>query len=238
MKKAIIIGASSGIGKQLAKVLSENGYILGLSARRVELLAELKKNPPCQCYIHYMDITNTREAASALSDMIAEMGGIDLIVISAGVGYVNQELRLDLEEDTVMTNVIGFTAIINAALMYFMNKGEGHIAAISSVAAIRGGADGPAYYASKAYISNYLEGVRCKVMKENMNISVTDIRPGLVDTAMAKGEGLFWVMPLEKAAKQIYKAICKRKAIVYVTKRWGLIAFVLRIMPIWLYSKL
>jgi short-subunit dehydrogenase len=238
MRKAIIIGASSGIGMQLAKELSKQGFALGLAARRVELLSALKNNLVCQCSVYGMDITHSTEAASTLNNMICEMDGVDLIVISAGTGHINHDLKWELEEDTIKTNVAGFTAIVGAALTYFMQKGEGHIAAVSSVAALRGGADSPAYYASKAYVSNYLEGIRCKVAKENMNIAITDIRPGLVDTAMAKGEGLFWVMPVEIAGRQIYTAIRKRKAVAYVTKRWGLIAFLLRIMPKWLYSKL
>jgi short-subunit dehydrogenase len=238
MRKAIIIGASSGIGMQLATELSLDGWALGLAARRVELLSALKNKLGCPCCVYGMDITRTAEAVSTLNSMICEMGGVDLIVISAGTGHINHGLKWELQEDTINTNVVGFTALTDAALAYFMQKGDGHIAAVSSVAALRGGADSPAYYASKAYVSNYLEGIRCKVLKQNMNIAVTDIRPGLVDTAMAKGEGLFWVMPLKTAGRQIYKALRKRKAVAYVTKRWGLIAFLLRIMPKWLYSKL
>ena len=238
MRKAIIIGASSGIGMQLAKELSLDGYSLGLAARRVELLSALKNSLGCQCFVHGMDITSVAEAVSTLNNMICEMDGVDLIVISAGTGHINHDLKWELEENTIQTNVVGFTAIADASLAYFMRRGEGHIAAVSSVAALRGGADSPAYYASKAFVSNSLEGLRCKVAKQNMNIAITDIRPGLVDTAMAKGEGLFWVMPLHTAARQIHKALRKRKTVAYITKRWGLIAALLRIMPKWLYSKL
>ncbi|MCL2376713.1 MAG: SDR family NAD(P)-dependent oxidoreductase [Defluviitaleaceae bacterium] len=100
---------------------------------------------------------------------------------------------------------------INTAINYFIGKKSGHLVFMSSVAASRGSAKGPAYNASKAYASNYLEGIRCKVEKLNLKITVTDIKDGLVDTAMAKGEGLFWAMPLGKAAKQIYNALLKRK---------------------------
>ena len=238
MKKAIIIGSSSGIGLELAKLLSQKGYMLGLTARRVELLSAVKKELLCQTHIQYMDIANTSDAPTVLMHLISEMGGVDLIIVSAGIGHINRDLDWNLEEETIKTNVLGVTAVITTAVKYFMEKGEGHLAAISSVAAIRGGADSPAYYASKAFLSNYLEGIRCKLLKEKKTITITDIRPGLVDTAMAKGEGLFWVMPLDKVAKQIYDALRKKRRTVYITKRWGIIALLLRIMPDSIYSKL
>lgn len=109
---------------------------------------------------------------------------------------------------------------------------------ISSVAALRGGRDCPAYNASKSYISNYLEGIRYKIKKDGLNITVTDIRPGLVDTEMAKGDGLFWVQPVEKVARQIYAKIKKKKDVAYVTKRWRIIAFILKYLPDWLFNKI
>ncbi len=238
MEKAIIIGSSSGIGKQLAQVMSRDGYILGLTARRIELLDDLKKQLPAQVYTKYMDITNTNEAIACLNSLIDEMGGVDLIIISAGTGYINNNLEWKLEQETINTNVLGVTAIIDTSIEYFLNKKSGHLAAISSVASLRGSAVCPAYNASKAYLSNYLEGIRCKMKKQNLNITITDIRPGLVDTEMAKGDGLFWVMPLEKAADQIYTALKKRKDQIYVTKRWGFLGFIIKRIPKFLYYKI
>jgi hypothetical protein len=83
-----------------------------------------------------------------------------------------------------------------------------------------------------------MEGIRCKVKKENLHITVTDIKAGLVDTAMAKGEGLFWVMPLEKATMQIYSALRKKKSEAYITKRWRLIGFILKRIPKFVYYKM
>ena len=143
-----------------------------------------------------------------------------------------------MEYETIKTNVLGVSAIINAALNYFVQNKSGHLAVISSVAGLRGGFESPAYNASKSYISNYLEGVRCKVKKQKLDITITDIKLGLVDTAMAKGEGLFWVMPLEKAASQIYNALLNKKEEVYVTRRWRLIAFILKRIPKALYYKI
>jgi len=201
------------------------------------LLYKLQNELPGKSYSKYMDIANMPEAMRNLNELINEMGGVDLIFISSGIGYINKDLNWQLEQETVNTNVSGVTAIINAAMRYFMDKKSGHLAVMSSVAALRGSHECPAYNASKAYISNYLEGIRCKVKKQNLQITVTDIKAGLIDTAMAKGEGLFWVMPLEKATKQIYQALVKRKDEVYITKRWGFIGFILKIMPKSIYYK-
>lgn len=238
MKKAIIIGSSSGIGMQLAQVMSKDGFVLGLTGRRIELLNNLKNQLSTQAYTKHMDITNTTETIDCLNRLIVEMGGVDLIIVSAGTGYINNKLEWKLEQETINTNVLGVTAIIDTSIEYFLNKKSGHLAVISSVASLRGSAVCPAYNASKAYISNYLEGIRCKLKKQNLNITITDIKPGLVDTAMAKGDGLFWVMPLEKVTAQIYTALKKRKDQIYVTKRWGLLGFIIKRIPKYLYYKM
>jgi short-subunit dehydrogenase len=163
------------------------------------------------------------------------MGGLDLLIICSGTGHINPELNWEYERDTIDVNVLGFTALACAAMQYFIGQGSGHIAAISSIAALRGSAICPAYNASKAYMSNYLEGLSSKASALGKDITVTDIKPGFVDTAMAQGDGLFWVAPAAKAAKQIFKLIERRKPGGYVTKRWGLIAMLFKIMPRRLY---
>lgn len=238
MKKAIIIGASSGIGKQLARIMSEDHYVLGLAARRTELLYQLKKELGTDTYVKYIDISIPDEAMIQLSELTEEMKDVDIIIITSGTGYINHELDWYKEKNTIDVNVCGVTAMINVSVKYFTEKNSGQLVVISSVAALRGGYDSPSYSASKAYISNYLEGIRCKVKKEGLNITVTDIRPGLVDTEMAKGSGLFWVQPVEKAARQIYTKINKKKDIAYVTGRWHMIAFILKRIPNRLYYRM
>lgn len=124
---------------------------------------------------------------------------------------------------------MGFTAVAIETMKFFKHQGHGHLVGISSIAALKGNKDAPAYSASKAYISNYLEGLRKSVSKTS--ITVTDIQPGLVDTDMAKGDGLFWVAPKEKAARQIFKVIKKKKKHAYITKRWRIIAWILKLLP-------
>lgn len=236
MKKAIVIGASSGIGRSLSKELSSEGYVVGITGRRLTLLEELKSELPNDIFLQSLDVTN-ESAGDNLQDLIDEMGSVDLIVICAGTGSTDPELPWDKEKETIDTNVTGFTAMANTAYHYFTKRKRGHIVGISSIAAIRGG-DAPAYNASKAYVSNYLEGLRYKFAKSDLNIAVTDVKPGFVNTAMAKGDKLFWVASPEKAAAQICEGIQKKKKHLYVTKRWAFVGWLLKHLPEFLYHKI
>ncbi|HEX8373207.1 MAG TPA: SDR family NAD(P)-dependent oxidoreductase [Chthoniobacterales bacterium] len=238
MKRAIIVGASSGIGRELAKVLSQDGYTLGLTGRRLELLSSLREEVPTASVIRQMDVSHTAQAMQQLEELIQEIGGVDLLIISAGIGFINPELEWEKEESTLGTNVSGFAAIANVALKHFIGQSSGHLVGISSIAALRGSGAAPAYNASKAFVSNYMEGLRQKVSKLKLPIIITDIKPGFVDTAMAKGEGLFWLAPPEKAARQIYDAIKKRKSGATITKRWRVIAWLFKVLPDRIYNKI
>jgi len=238
MKKAIIVGASSGIGRQLAVILSQNNYKVGVTGRRLELLQELKATSPDSFFILDFDVTNIAKVPQYLQQLADEMGGVDLLVMSSGAGKVNSKLDHGIEKYTNDVNVAGFTVVADWALNYFEQQGAGHFAAITSVAAIRGSRQAPAYNASKAYQVNYLEGMRQRAGNLKMPIYVTDIRPGFVDTPMAKAEKLFWVASVDKAAKQIFNALQNKRSMVYITKRWRLVGFLFRIIPGFLYKKL
>ena len=238
MKKAIIIGASSGIGKGLAKLLIENDYKVGITGRKTELLDELKKTNSNSFLIKTFDATDTKTSIEKLEELISELGGLDLLILSSGIGDLNEALDFEIERKIIDLNVTGFTNIIDWTFNYFEKQEFGHLVAISSVAGIRGSRQAPSYNATKSYQMNYLEGLRQKSTESKKPIFVTDIRPGLVDTDMAKGEGLFWVMPVEKVAKQIFKAIKNKSKVVYVTKRWGLIGRLLKIMPRFIYDRM
>ena len=237
MKRAIIIGASSGIGRELAKILARDNYVLGLAARREALLYALQRELPTETYVKRLDIVDQDEAMQQLGGLISEMQGVDLVIVASGTGYLNEELDWPKERDTIAVNVSGVTAMINVAFKHFMVQQCGQLAVISSIAALRGGSDAPAYNASKAYLANYLEGIRGLIKHAKLNIVVTDIRPGFVATAMAQGEGLFWVQPVDKAARQIYQHIKRKKSVAYVTKRWALLACLYRHAPGWLIYK-
>lgn len=238
MKKAIIIGATSGIGKGLAKLLVENGYLVGITGRRTELLSEIKKENTNSYLIKAFDITEIENIEQSLTDLTTELGGLDLLIISSGIGDINQNLDFKIEKRTIETNVLGFTCVADWAFNYFEKQKFGHLVAISSIAGIRGNRQTTSYNATKSYQINYLEGLRQKSVNLKTPIFVTDIRPGFVNTKMAKGKGLFWVSSVEKATEQIFSAIIKKRKIVYITKRWRIIALVLKNIPNCIYSKM
>lgn len=238
MKKAIVIGASSGIGQGLAKLLVEDGYQVGITGRRTELLEQLKSTAPNRYFTKTFDISNIELAVEKLEELTSELGGLDLLIISSGTGDLNPELDFDIDKQTVDTNVSGWTCITNWAFTYFGKQKYGHLVAISSIGGLRGSRQSTSYNASKAYQINYMEGLRQKATNLKEPIYVTDIRPGLINTEMAKGEGLFWVMPVEKAVRQMYKAIKRKKKVAYITKRWGLIAQILKRIPKPVYDRM
>lgn len=237
-RNAIVVGASSGIGRELAKVLAANGFSVGLVARRLNLLSELAHELPTQAFARAIDVSRPVEAMRLLRELIVEMSDVELFVIGAGTGFLNPELDWERERETIDINVSGFAAIVNVAVEHLQARGSGHIVGISSLAALRGSGAAPAYNASKAFVSNYLQGVRQRFSKLTIPVVVTDVQPGFVDTAMAKGEGLFWVASPQKAAHQIFNAIRERRKQVYVTKRWRVIAWLLRGLPDSLYDRL
>lgn len=237
MKKSIVIGASSGIGEGLARLLAENNYKVGITGRRIDLLEKLSEEKPGSYIVKSFDITDIENVVKNIKELVSELGGLDLLVISSGIGKPNDDLDFRLEKSIIDTNVTGFVLISDWAYNYFKDQGSGHLAGISSVAGIRGWKTSPAYNASKAFQINYMEGLRNKAFNSRSHIIITDIRPGYVDTAMAVGSSKFWVAPVNKAAKQIFKAIRHRKRIVYITRRWGLIAFLYKLVPTRIYER-
>jgi short-subunit dehydrogenase len=238
MKKAIIIGATSGIGKGVAQKLANENYVVGITGRRSELLNELKSQNPNVFHPKTFDIIDTKKIVENLENLTKELGGLDLLIISSGTGDLNENLDYEIEKRTIETNITGFTCIANWAFNYFEDQKAGHLVAITSVGGLRGSRIAPAYNSSKAYQINYLEGLRQKAQKLKKPIFVTDIRPGFVDTAMAKGEGQFWVASVEKATSQIYNAIKRKKKIAYITKRWRFIGIILKRIPRQVYDRM
>ena len=238
MKRAIIIGATSGIGKELALLLIKENYLVGITGRRKELLDKLHQQLLGNFIVSSFDISQTSSIGGELNSLVEQLGGLDLLILCSGYGDLNPKLNTDIELETVNTNVNGFTTIACWAHKYFITQEYGHFAAISSIAGLRGGRLAPAYNASKAFQINYLEALRQNLNKKFKKIYITDIRPGFVETAMAKGDKKFWVATPQKAAQQILSAIHKKKKVVYVTKRWELIATLLKIIPRSIYEKL
>lgn len=238
VQTALIVGASSGIGRELAVQLAARGWRLGLAARREAELVALRDSLPHDARSAVVDVTQPDAAMAATQALIDALGGVDLVVIAAGTGDINEALDWTIERDTIATNALGFAAVANVAAQHFLARGAGHLVGLSSIAALRGGRASPAYNASKAFVSNYLEGLAQLFAKAGKPVAVTDVQAGFVDTAMAKGDGKFWVAPVDKAARQILAAIDARRAHVYVTRRWRLVAWLLKVLPRGVYRRL
>jgi len=234
----IIIGATSGIGKTLFEKYEADGNRIGIVGRRTHLLNELCQEHPNTTVTATADITKQEEIARAIESLRAELKDIDLAIVCSGTGDLNPSLDYALELPTIDTNVRGWTFVIDTLYHIFEQQGHGHLVAVTSVGGLRGEPMAPAYSATKAYQINYMEALRKKAYKSGGSITVTDIRPGLVDTVMAKGDGLFWVMPVEKVAHQIISAIRKKKSKVYVTKRWHFLAIINKNLPFVLYKRI
>lgn len=237
-KTIIIIGATSGIGRALFEKYAVDGNSLGIVGRRENLLDELYLQHPDNAFTSAADITKREEIKQAIHMLCAKLKHIDLAIVCSGTGDLNPSLDYALECPTIDTNVRGWTFVIDTLYHIFEQQGHGHLVAITSVGGLRGEPMAPAYSATKAYQINYMEALRKKAYKSGNHIHVTDIRPGLVDTAMAKGDGLFWVMPVDKVANQIISAIRKKKSKVYVTKRWHVLAIINKNLPFCLYRLL
>ena len=230
MQKVIIMGASSGIGREIALQLVKQNYHIAITGRRTQQLEELRTQYPEQILYARIDNTEISSLEQNLNELTKQLGGLDLLILCSGTGDINHELDFEVEERAIDLNVTAFTKIADWTIPYFLKQNYGQFAAITSVAGMTGGNAAPAYNASKAYQINYLSGLRKKMEILQLPIYITDIRPGFVDTDMAKGEGKFWVAPVNKAASQIITAIKAKKKRVYITKRWRLIGFVFQLI--------
>jgi short-subunit dehydrogenase len=230
MQNALIIGATSGIGKELVKHLIADDYFVVATGRRKHLLDQLKSVYSEKIITKIHDVTNLESCTSLFEEIKKKLKTIDLVVYSSGIGEANYTLDWEIEKPILETNVMAATKIYGLAYTMFHKQGYGHLVGISSIASIRGNRHAPSYFASKAFQASYLESLWMKGKRSKATIVVTDIQPGFVDTPMALGD-TFWMASVEKATKQIYKAIQKKKRKVYITKRWWIIAMILKVVP-------
>lgn len=243
-KRAIIVGASVGMGKALAKLLAADGYIVGMAARRMNLLEELQQEIPTPTYIAQIDAAKPFEAVEKLMKMIEQMGGLDLLVLTV-TGFWDADFESRDWQDYISVlnvDVTGFFALARTGLKFFEAQGHGHLVGFSSIDGLRGVASAPAYSAAKAFCSRYLEAERNKFMQKNIPIFVTDICPGWVnskgDIDYSKLPNAYWVESLEDASREIFEAIQDKASVAYITKRWQKVAELLAWIPEDLYNAL
>lgn len=242
-KKAIVIGASSGMGKEVAKRLSHLGYEVGLAARRVNLLNQLQQELPTQSYIQRIDVTDP-QARDHLEQLIHLMHDVDLIVISISAYYDNNHVYPT--DDTwlkkkrcIDVDAKGFIAMADCALEYFKQRGYGHLVGVSSTSGLRGVAYSPVYSGAKACVSYYMEAERNYAKQNNIAIDITDVVPGYVaveHSPLGEDPAAYWEIPVEQAGEVIINGILAKKEIVYVPSKVRLIAFLLKYLPDYIYN--
>ena len=239
MKKAIIIGASSGLGNEVSKLLLADGWHIGIAARRIDALKELQASNQKQVVTANIDVMDG-ESPRHLEKLIADNGGMDLFFLTSGIGKQNPGLDENLEIRTVATNAMGFTRMVDTAFNWFATHGgKGQIAVISSIAGVKGLGMAPSYSATKAFQSTYIEALQQLAKMRNLDISFTDIRPGFVKTDLLNdGKSYPLLMNKEDASRQIVKAIYHKKSVQIIDWRYRILVFFWRLIPRWLWVRL
>ena len=234
-KKVIIIGATSGIGREVANIYISQGWKVGVAGRRAQELETLRLTAPEQVYTQVLDVTEDN-ATQKLQKLIEQIGGMDVFLLSSGIGKQNYSLQTDIELATAATNVDGFIRMTNAAFHFFEQQGHGHLAIISSIAGTKGLGAAAAYSATKRFQSTYMEALEQLARMNKLNISFTDIRPGFVATPLLKDDSYPLLMKATTVAYQIVKAIGKKKRIAIIDWKYQILVFFWRLIPkgIWL----
>ena len=235
--RVIIIGATSGIGREVAKLYIAQGWQVGVAGRRSEELETLRKEAPEQVSTQVLDVT-LEDASYRLQELIQKVGGMDLFLLSSGIGKQNPTLTPDIELKTAATNVEGFIRLTTAAYHYFEKQGYGHIAAISSIAGVKGLGIAPAYSATKRFQNTYLDALDQLSRMNGLNIHFTDIRPGFVATPLLKDDNYPLLMKAPQVATSIVKAISKKKRIVVIDWRYRILVFFWKLIPHWIWVRL
>lgn len=239
MKKMIIVGATSGIGESLARLAIQKGYKVGGTGRRTERLEQLQEELGEQFHFRKMDVVQKMKASSQLLSLIDEMGGMDIIVLNAGISNYPASSIITMEQEIIDVNVSGFVQLFGEAFQYFRQQGHGQIVGVSSIAGLFGSSRAAPYSASKAFISTYMQAYRQRCNNANYNITITDVKPGFVKSEMTEGKrGMFWVAETEKAVKQMLSDIEKKKSYSYVTRRWRFVAWLIKLTPNWIIDRL
>jgi short-subunit dehydrogenase len=239
-----LTGASSGIGEGLAVALAKRGAVLGLAARRRELLEELAgrcEKAGGKARIFAIDVTDEAAIAAAADEMRAEFGRIDLLIANAGIGGNDEETRNYVPRSVrkvIEVNLLGAVNAVHAVVPQMVDRGEGQVVAISSLAGFRGLPKSAAYSASKAGMTAFFESLRLDMKPKG--VGVTIIQPGFIRTPLtsARANKMPFLMELDDAIPHFIKAIEKRKK--FAAFPWQLATIVRagKFMPTWLYDRI
>ncbi len=230
-QRVIVMGASSGIGMQVARIFIAMGCRVGVAARRLEPLLQLQALAADRVVVAPIDVT-APQAPQLLRQLIGQLGGVDIYVHSTGIGFQNRTLDPGVEAATVDTNVAGFTAMVDAVFSHMATHAGGHITAISSIAGTRGLGPAPSYSASKAYQNCYLTALSQQARQRGLPITITDARPGFVDTPLLAGEQRYPMMlSAEKVARSIVRATLRRQAVVTIDWRYRVLVALWKLLP-------
>lgn len=240
MTKAIVIGASSGMGEALAKQLAQSGATVAIVARRRPDLERIAQTMPDKIRPYPHDVEDADAVPSLFERIVKDLGGLDTVVYAAGVMPAVEEGEYSFDKDRTMVavNLLGAMAWLNPAAARFEAQRAGTIVGISSIAGERGRRAAPGYCTSKAALSTYLESLRNRCSRYGVN--VVTIKPGFVDTAMTRGkQGLFWLISADQAARQTL-ALARRGtgASAFVPARWALVAAVVRAIPSFIFRRM
>lgn len=237
MKKGIIIGATSGIGKEVTLQLLAKGWFLGIAGRRKDQLQEIEQRYPQQVIIEVIDVTE-EDAVRKLQSLANKLQTIDLYFHASGIGKQNPTLDNSIEENTVKTNVVGFTRMIDAAFHLMKVQGYGHIAVISSIAGTKGLGAAPSYSATKAYQATYIQALEQLCNNTDINIKFTDIRPGFVDTPLLKSGSYPMLLNVKPVAIDIVESLEKHRHIRIIDFKYRCLVLFWRLIPNYIWRRL
>ena len=236
-KRIVIMGATSGIGLEVARLFHRDGHPVAIAGRRQENLqnisAELGNCPYAQ-----IDVTDPN-APALLQELIGQLGGMDIYLHVSGIGKQNRQLDTTIELSTVETNAMGFTRMINHAWHYFRTQGGGHIAAVTSIAGTKGMGAAPSYSATKRYCNTYLQALAQLAGMQGLKIRFTDIRPGFVDTELLSKDFHYpMLMQTEKVAHAIVRGILSQKRVITIDWRFRILVLLWRMIPSCIWERL
>lgn len=243
-KRAIIVGACGGLGTALTRKLAREGWILALLSRRedcpAELAAELNADGNTRALAYQHDVTNYAEVPSLLTKIIADLGGVDLFLFNAGINLPPGMEKMNAADDIKMieVNLLGAIAWLAPIGDLMKEARHGMIVGISSVAGDRGRIANPGYNTSKAGMTTYLEALRNRLTRHGVH--VLTVKPGFIKTDMLRasaGPKPFTITP-ERAADDIYKAIRKRKQVIYTHPIWRWIMLAIQHVPSVIFRRL